>query len=81
MTNLGKKAMDKITGFEGIITGKVTYLYGCNQYLLVPKAKDGEIKDGNWFDEGRVTMIGEGVKAQDVIAEKPGPDISPNRKY
>ena len=29
---LGKKAKDKVTGFEGIITAKVIYLYGCAQY-------------------------------------------------
>lgn len=50
MITLGKEGKDKITGFQGIITGRVEYLYGCNQYCLVPKAKDGEIKSGEWFD-------------------------------
>ncbi len=29
MINFGKRAKDKITGFEGIITGKADYMYGC----------------------------------------------------
>ena len=44
MENLGKLGRDKVTGFEGIITGKVIHLFGCNNYELKPKAKDGELK-------------------------------------
>jgi hypothetical protein len=46
MIKLGSKAKDKITGFNGFVTGFVTYLSGCNQALVVPKVgKDGAIKD------------------------------------
>lgn len=76
MIKLGLKGRDKITGFEGIITGKVQYLYGCNQYCLVPPAVNGEIKNGEWFDEGRIEIIGEGITAGEVRADKPG---GPNR--
>ena len=34
---LGIKAKDSITGFQGVITGKVSYLTGCDQYLLAPE--------------------------------------------
>jgi hypothetical protein len=37
---LGRRGRDVITGFEGVITGHVAYLTGCNQYLLAPPAKD-----------------------------------------
>ena len=43
MENLGKKAKDKITGFEGIIVGKIIYLFGCNQYGIAPKNFNKEI--------------------------------------
>lgn len=76
MNNLGKKGRDKITGFEGIITGKAIYLYGCSQYNLVPPAKDGVIGSTEWFDEGRIEIIGEGVAPEDVRVEKNG---GPNR--
>ena len=32
MEKLGKKAKDKITGFEGIITAKCDYLWVCSVY-------------------------------------------------
>jgi len=76
MIKLGQKAKDKITGFEGILYGKASYLTGCDQYCLVPPIKDGEIKLSQWFDEGRIEIIGEGVTVQDVIAKKNG---GPNR--
>ena len=76
MIELGKKARDKITGFEGIITGRCQYLTGCDQYSLVPKAVDGKIESAQWFDEGRIEVIGEGVTAAQVTAPARG---GPNR--
>ncbi len=74
MHELGKKARDKITGFEGIITARITYLYGCDQYGISPKAVDGKVGDTCYFDEGRVEIIGDGVTAREVIGTKPGGD-------
>ena len=79
MENLGKKGEDKITGFKGIITAKCTYLYGCNQYGLTPTVnKDGKTGDTCWFDEGRIKIIGAGVKPKDVQVENPGCDNQPH---
>ena len=72
MLELGQKAKDKITGFEGVITGRAQYLYGCDQYCIVPPAKDGQIKDGQWFDEGRIEITGRGILPEEVQVEKPG---------
>lgn len=76
MIELGKKARDKITGFEGIIVCRCTYLTGCDQYGLVPLAKDGVIKSSEWFDEGRIEVIGDGVALAEVQSKKKG---GPNR--
>lgn len=55
---LGRKARDRITGFEGTITGFCQYLSGCHQLLLVPKCgPDGEYHQGIWLDEQRVELI------------------------
>lgn len=55
MISLGKPYKDKITGFEGVATGYVSYLTGCNQALLAPKvAADGALRDSQWFDEQRL---------------------------
>lgn len=76
MNYLGKKAKDKITGFEGIVIGKASYLFGCAQYGLTPEAKDGKIESTQWFDEGRIEIIGEGVSPESVKVDANG---GPNR--
>jgi hypothetical protein len=62
MIELGKKAKDKITGFEGLLTGRAQYITGCDQYLLTPQVSDsGTLQESRWVDEGRVEVIGEGI--------------------
>lgn len=76
---VGKEVRDKITGFQGICTGHAKYLYGCDQYNIVPKSKaeDGKLGDSYWFDEGRLEVVGPGVSAEEVKGQKPG---GPNRE-
>lgn len=76
MQLLGKKGKDKVTNFEGIITAKVSYLTGCDQYCLTPEAKDSKIESNQWFDVARVEIVGKGVKAEQVTGEVKG---GPNR--
>lgn len=76
MIKLGQKAKDKVTGFEGILTGMARYLYGCDQYCIVPPVIDGKIGDSQWFDEGRIEVIGKGILPEEVRVDKPG---GPNR--
>ncbi len=79
MIALGKKGRDKITGLEGIITGRCEYLYGCTQYCLLPEATDNKAPEGTWYDEGRIEVISEGVKSKEVqVEEKGGPSCGPN---
>ncbi len=73
---LGNVGRDKITGFQGTITGRAEYLYGCAQFVLVPPVKDGTIQAGEWFDEGRIEFVGTGINPADVRVEKNG---GPNR--
>jgi hypothetical protein len=69
----GKRANDKVTGFEGIITAKAVYMYGCTQYLITPKVdKDGKKADGEWFDEGRIKILKKEMEPKSVEGEKPG---------
>ena len=72
MIDLGQKAKDIITGFEGIIVGRAQYLYGCDQYAITPLAQDGKINDSQWFDEGRIRVIDRGILPEEVQVEKPG---------
>lgn len=54
---LGIEASDIVTGFKGIITGRVQHLTGCNTYGLKPKVDtEGKISPDEWFDETRIRI-------------------------
>jgi len=72
MLELGKKGKDKVTGFEGILIARSQWVTGCDQYLLSPKAKKDEVKDANWFDEGRIEIIGTGIAPKKITSKKTG---------
>ncbi len=76
---LGKQAKDKITGFEGILITKVISLFGCNQYGIAPQTFDkekGKRGETEYFDEGRIEIIGPGIKPSDVQTDAPGADFN-----
>lgn len=79
MENLGKIGRDKITNFEGVIIGKCFYLFGCAQYALAAQSfnKESGTKGATeWFDEGRIEIIGDGIEASSVRVEKNGADYN-----
>ena len=56
---LGHTYKDRINGFEGVCTGVVQYLTGCNQALLAPKCgPDGAMRASEWFDQQRLDDTG-----------------------
>lgn len=58
MITFGIKVRDKITGFEGIVTGYVEYITGCNQALLAPRVDgSGALREPHWFDEQRLEVL------------------------
>lgn len=53
--NIGLTFRDRITGFQGVATGRLEYISGCNQLLLTPMVTgEGTMRDGNWIDEQRL---------------------------
>lgn len=74
--NLGDRVKDRITGFEGVVTGVVHYITGCNQVLVAPKAVDNAFKPGEWFDIDRCEVIeAHAVNLENVSSiERPGAD-------
>ena len=55
--DLGKRARDKVTGFEGIITGEAVYLSGHKSYeITLDSLVDGKIVE-NQVNENRVEII------------------------
>jgi hypothetical protein len=52
---LGAKAKNVVSGFEGVLTGRAEYLTGCVQWLVSPGVdKDGKVVESHWLDEGRL---------------------------
>lgn len=59
--DLGSKARDTITGFEGII-GRTDWISGCSRYgLKSQKLKDGLPQEDQWFDENMMELVAEKV--------------------
>jgi hypothetical protein len=72
---LGFTFRDKVTGFEGVATGHVEYITGCDQLLLVPAVdKDGKLRDSNWFDTQRCELIPALLQVVVDNSEFNGPD-------
>ena len=76
-TKLGVTVKDKITGLEGVVTGRVEYITGCNQVLMQPKLKaDGDFVESRWMDEDRIDVVDEKpitLKITSPGSDKPAP--------
>lgn len=49
------------------------YLHNCSHYYVEPPVdSDGKTREGQFFDEGRLTIIGKGIAPEDVAAPKRG---------
>jgi hypothetical protein len=68
----GKQVKDKVTGFTGICTGRTSWIYGCDQYIITPKADSNKLEEGKWFDDGRIVVIGNGIDIESVQTEVRG---------
>jgi hypothetical protein len=70
---LGSEVQDKVSGFEGKALVVIENLHNCNQYWVEPPVdKDGKPRDGQWFDEGRLTVVGKGITPEEVASPKRG---------
>lgn len=54
---LGEEVRDVITGFKGVAISKISYLTGCVQYGVKPKAKNGKMLDVEYIDEDQLEPI------------------------
>jgi hypothetical protein len=72
---LGIRAMDRITGFSGVATGRATYLTGCTQILLAPQIDpSGAFREPHWFDEQRLEVDYDSMPLTLDNGATPGPD-------
>lgn len=73
--NIGDRVRDRVTDFEGLVTGHAEYLSGCDTYLVQPALKDGAWQEGRWFDEPRLTVVTvAAIAAVDTRAVRTGAD-------
>jgi len=62
MIEFGKQYRDIVSGFEGICTGMVEWMYGCKQYILSPKAETASKKEhSSLFFEKQLEFIDDGI--------------------
>jgi len=55
---LGSKVRDKITGYEGIATARITYLSGCDRIGIQAKiGKDGKVPESHFVDEPMLEVL------------------------
>jgi hypothetical protein len=70
---LGKKAVDNITGFKGVIIGISHWLTGCDQVIIKPSVdKMGNLRDSQAFDIGQINIFEEIIKKEKITSKKPG---------
>lgn len=53
---LGNKVKDKITGFEGIATGRAEYLHAATSILVEAPVKDGKALT-SWTEATRLVVV------------------------
>lgn len=54
---LGHTFRDKVSGAQGVATGHVEYITGCNQTLIQPASTDGKPVESYWVDDQRLEQL------------------------
>lgn len=66
---LGDTVRDVVTGFEGTTVAVAKYMYGCIQYKVQPKCKEGNYTKAEWLDEPQLEVIQEGSTTKELEFE------------
>ncbi len=68
----GNRVKDLVSGFEGIVTGEVTYMNGCQKWAIDGAYnKEKQHTEGVWTDKQQVVKIDDGI-ADQIAPPKPG---------
>jgi hypothetical protein len=80
---LGSLVRDVYTGFEGFVTWRSEWLYGCTRYGVQPLEldKDGKPQEEGSFDEQRLELLAAKAPrvSRDSAARIGGPRQAPQR--
>lgn len=70
---LGSEVQDKVSNFKGKVLVIAESLHNCSQYYVeAPVDEKGVPAGGHFYDEGRLDIIGQGIKPEEVAAPKRG---------
>jgi hypothetical protein len=73
LISLGTEVEDKVSGFKGKVLVVIESHHNCSSYWVEPSVdKQGKPRDGQWFDEGRLTIISKGIAPEEVASVKRG---------
>lgn len=73
MIKLGDKVRDRISGYEGIATGKFEYINGCVRWGVQAKVdKEGKMPDTMVIDEGQLEVVKKAAVKLDAPAATTG---------
>ena len=76
--NLGDKARDSISWFEGIVIAITNWLNGCQRITIGPQAlHDGKPIESHTFDAEQVVLVT--AAPQKAMVPTGGPSIAPTR--
>lgn len=77
---LGSKARDRVTTYQGIIIACTKWLHGCNRYVIQSQElKDGKPVEAQSIDEDALELIEEGAIQHNPRRETGGPGDMPAR--
>jgi hypothetical protein len=77
--NLGDKARDTITGFEGICVCRSEFVSGCTRIALQPAVgQDGKIPEQGHFDEPMLMVVAPAVVPAQP-SDRGGPRPAPSQ--
>jgi hypothetical protein len=80
MIKLGNKVKDKVSGIEGIVTGRCEYLNGCVQFCVTTKVGKDNKGASPWIDEGQLVVLGQGIAAKPKATGGPS-ENAPSATY
>jgi len=76
---LGMYARDTVTGFDGVVTGRVEFETGCIRYQVTPdRLIEGKMPEAVWIDEVRCEFVEQRLKFKPIVhSAKGGPGPAP----
>lgn len=66
---LGDRVEDRVSGFKGVVCGRLEHLNGCKQYAIYPPVdKEGKIGDAHYIDGEQLELVDEGLNKKEPVA-------------